>query len=62
MTISTFHVGGRAHINAAGSSVAHNYGRKGNKLKRRQEREREAKLYESELQKGKDGGRNNLKI
>ena len=39
------------------------HGRKGNKLKRRRSREREARQNESEmLKKSKVGGKNNLKL
>ena len=61
MTNSTFHAGGSRL--SPQTVVLHTHcGRKGNKLKRRQEREREARQNESELQKSKVGGKNNLKI
>ena len=64
-TNGTFRSGGAALTDVADSSTAHTHrGIKGNKLKRRRERERDARHYQSEYKKirRKVGGNNNLKL
>ena len=59
-TNSTFHVGGSSPGVTPLTIVLHtHHRRKGNKLMRRQERERETRLNESEIQKSKVGDKNN---
>ena len=53
---------GVALTNTTDSSIAHTLWKKRNKLKRRWERGREARQNESEIQKSKVGGKNNLKL
>ena len=57
-TNSTFHTGGSILTNPADSSIAHTPWKK----KEKAERKREARQKESEIQKSKVGGKNNLKL